>query len=143
MVAEHQRARQVHLAAADVAVDVDAAGHDDAAGELDGLVELRARPGIVDDAPVADVEVAGDALGRIIPGRDLREVITAIERQLGVNLTIRWAPGRSIDIPRSILAIERAEMSLGWKPKTRFDTGLALTIDWIRDNRAVIEQRAR
>src|SRR5262249_25018096 len=76
-------------------------------------------------------------------GRDLREVITAIERQLGVNLTIRWAPGRSIDIPRSILAIERAEMSLGWKPKTPFDTGLALTIDWIRDNQAVIEQRAR
>src|SRR5215471_14923245 len=76
-------------------------------------------------------------------GRDLRDVITAIERQLGTNLAIKWAPGRPIDIPRSILAIERAETNLGWTPKTPFETGLALTIDWIRDNRAAIEQRLR
>ena len=76
-------------------------------------------------------------------GRDLRGVIAAIERQLGSNLAIKWAPGRAIDIPRSILAIARAETSLGWTPKTPFDVGLALTIDWMRDNQAAIDRRIR
>jgi UDP-glucose 4-epimerase len=76
-------------------------------------------------------------------GRDLRDVVTAIERQLGTRLAIKWAPGRAIDIPRSILSVERAAASLRWRPKTPFDVGLALTIDWIRGNPAAIRQRAQ
>lgn len=76
-------------------------------------------------------------------GRDLRDVITAIGRQLGTSLEIKWAPGRAIDIPRSVLAVERATTILGWTPKTPFDAGLALTIDWVRRNQPAVENRFR
>jgi len=76
-------------------------------------------------------------------GRDLRDVVSAIERQLGTGLAITWAPGRAIDIPQSILSVERAATSLGWRPKTPFDVGLALTIEWIRDNQAAVRQRVQ
>ena len=39
-----QQPRRVHIAAADMGMDVDGAGHDDAAGGVDGPVGLRRRP---------------------------------------------------------------------------------------------------
>jgi UDP-glucose 4-epimerase len=66
-------------------------------------------------------------------GRSLREAIAAIERLLGVRLRIEWSAGRPIDVPVSIVAIERARATLGWTPKTPFETGLAATIEWFRN----------
>ena len=68
-------------------------------------------------------------------GRSLREVIGAIETQLGEKLMIDWKPGRPIDAPVSILAIERAKNALGWGPKTTFEEGLRQTIGWWRGDR--------
>ena len=65
-------------------------------------------------------------------GRSLREVIAAIEAQLGRRLDVDWKPGRSIDVPASVLAIERARDVLGWVPKTQFEQGLEKTIAWWR-----------
>ncbi len=76
-------------------------------------------------------------------GRSLREVIAAIEGLLGVKLNIKWAPGRSLDTPRSVVAIDRAKAGLAWTPKTPFDTGLAATIEWTRRNRLAIEKLSR
>jgi UDP-glucose 4-epimerase len=76
-------------------------------------------------------------------GRTLRDIVTAIERQAGVELAVRWAPGRAIDIPTSVMAVERAAADLNWKPKTAFDTALAQTIEWNRRNRAETEKRLR
>lgn len=63
-------------------------------------------------------------------GRSLREIIAALEAQLERNLEIRWKPGRPIDVPASILSIDRAAKVLGWVPKTPFEQGLAQTIAW-------------
>ena len=63
-------------------------------------------------------------------GRSLRDIIAAIERQMGKTLTLRWKPGRPLDVPVSIVAIERAAQALGWEPKTPFETGLQRTIEW-------------
>lgn len=76
-------------------------------------------------------------------GRSLREVIAAIERLLGVKLTIKRAPGRALDIPISVVAVDRARTALGWTPKTPFETGLAITIDWARKNRPEIDKLYR
>jgi UDP-glucose 4-epimerase len=65
-------------------------------------------------------------------GRSLREVISAIERLLGKKLDIQWKPGRPIDVPVSVLAIDRARDVLGWAPKTEFEDGLRKTIAWWR-----------
>jgi len=65
-------------------------------------------------------------------GRSLREVIGAIEAQLGTKLPITWKPGRPVDVPTSILSIDRARAQLRWSPKTSFEDGLAKTIQWWR-----------
>jgi UDP-glucose 4-epimerase len=66
--------------------------------------------------------------------------MTAIERLLDVQLTIKWGAARPLDVPFSIIAIDRAAGSLGWKPKTTFETGLAITIDWARRYRSEIDK---
>jgi UDP-glucose 4-epimerase len=65
-------------------------------------------------------------------GRSIRDIIAAIEAQLGEKLTIDWKPGRPIDIPVSILSIAHAKEVLGWTPRTRFEDGLEQTIRWWR-----------
>jgi UDP-glucose 4-epimerase len=63
-------------------------------------------------------------------GQSLREVIAAIELQLGAKLSLKWKHGRPIDIPASILRIDRARDVLGWVPRIPFDDGLKRTIRW-------------
>jgi UDP-glucose 4-epimerase len=65
-------------------------------------------------------------------GRSLREIIAAIEMQLGRRLDINWNPGRPIDVPASVMSIERARDVLGWMPRTPFEEGLEQTIAWWR-----------
>jgi hypothetical protein len=65
MLLGHQEARQVDLAAGDVAVDVDRARHDDHAGEVvlgvDAVAGSRGRH----DAPVADVDLCDRAVAAV------------------------------------------------------------------------------
>jgi UDP-glucose 4-epimerase len=63
-------------------------------------------------------------------GRSLRDVIAAVERLLGMEVRIQWKPGRPLDVPVSVVAIDRARESLAWAPKTSFKTGLERTIEW-------------
>ena len=63
-------------------------------------------------------------------GRSLREVIAAIERQLGQTVQIEWKPARPVDVPTSVMAVDRAREVLGWVPKTSFEEGLRETIAW-------------
>ena len=49
--------RRVHVAAADMRVDIDGAGHDDATGSVNGRVRLSAG-GWVDDPAIRDPEIA-------------------------------------------------------------------------------------
>ena len=65
-------------------------------------------------------------------GRSLREVIAAIENLLGTGLRIEWQPGRAIDVPVSVVAIDRAREALDWAPTTSFEAGLEKTIEWGR-----------
>jgi UDP-glucose 4-epimerase len=69
-------------------------------------------------------------------GRGLREIIAAIEMQLGRKIAISWNPGRPIDIPTSVLSIDRAKSVLSWAPKTSFEQGLERTIAWWRERTA-------
>jgi UDP-glucose 4-epimerase len=68
-------------------------------------------------------------------GRSVREVIDAIERKLGKKILIEWRAARRVDVPASVISIERAREVLGWKPKTSFEEGLTQTIAWWRSRR--------
>jgi UDP-glucose 4-epimerase len=63
-------------------------------------------------------------------GRSLLQVIDAIENLLNKRLQINWSAGRRIDVPKSVLSIERARGMLRWKPETSFEEGLRRTLDW-------------
>jgi UDP-glucose 4-epimerase len=76
-------------------------------------------------------------------GRSLNDVIAVIERLLDAKLNIKWAHGRSLDIPVSVVAIDRALEILKWQPKTDFEIGLATTIEWTRRNRSEIDKLYR
>ena len=63
-------------------------------------------------------------------GRSLLEVIGSIETLLNMELKIEWRRSRPVDVPVSILSIERAKTVLGWAPSTPFKVGLQRTLDW-------------
>jgi UDP-glucose 4-epimerase len=90
----------------------------------------------VDDIMDALEAAAGDQSNARIfnigsgQGRTLRELIAAIELLLGRKLEIRWKDKRSIDVPISVLSVERARDVLGWTPNTPFEKGLKKTVSW-------------
>jgi UDP-glucose 4-epimerase len=61
-------------------------------------------------------------------GRDLNEVLAAIERVLGRPVERRYAPGRNFDVPANVLDVSLARAELGWQPTTSFEDGLARTL---------------
>jgi UDP-glucose 4-epimerase len=65
-------------------------------------------------------------------GRSVKDVIALIEHVMNQRLDIHWNAGRPIDVPRSVVTIDRARDVLRWLPKTSFEAGLERTIDWWR-----------
>jgi UDP-glucose 4-epimerase len=65
-------------------------------------------------------------------GRSLLQVIAAVQPLLNTEIKIEWKHGRPVDVPVSVLSIERARTILGWTPSTCFEEGLHLTLDWWR-----------
>src|SRR5262245_48476406 len=65
VLAHHKGARKVHLAATDVAVNIDSAGHDDTAGNVDDLPDFRTRPRVRGNAAIADVDIADDVVAAV------------------------------------------------------------------------------
>jgi UDP-glucose 4-epimerase len=63
-------------------------------------------------------------------GRDLLQVIAEIETNVGVKLAVRRIQGRTIDVPVSVLAVEKACDTLGWKTRIPFDVGIRQTVSW-------------
>lgn len=103
----------------------------------------------VEDVVDALVAAAADESGERIfnigggQGRSLREIIAAIERQMGKTLRLEWKPGRPLDVPVSVVAVDRAAQTLGWVPKTSFATGLERTIAWARETLPPVEALPR
>jgi UDP-glucose 4-epimerase len=63
-------------------------------------------------------------------GRSLLQVIDEVESLFGTKLKIEWRSDRPIDVPASVLAIERARSVLGWEPRADFRGGLQKTRIW-------------
>lgn len=63
-------------------------------------------------------------------GRSLQETIANIQAMLKSEITIKWKQGRPVDVPVSVLSIERAKTALGWEPRTSFADGLRQTLAW-------------
>jgi len=62
-------------------------------------------------------------------GKSINEVVDDIAKIHGI-IQITRLPGRTVDVPISILDIQRAQRFLNWHPRTDWNTGLHLTYSW-------------
>jgi UDP-glucose 4-epimerase len=65
-------------------------------------------------------------------GTSLNELITILERAQGREIDRNYLPGRSFDVPVSVLNNSLAVQELGWQPKINIDDGIAKTTAWFR-----------
>jgi nucleoside-diphosphate-sugar epimerase len=63
---------------------------------------------------------------------NLLQLIDALNRQLGTNVTAKHAPARAGDVRHSRADISRARQELGYEPAVPFEQGLAETLRWYR-----------
>jgi UDP-glucose 4-epimerase len=64
----------------------------------------------------------------------LLDLVAALNRQLGTNITPKHGPERAGDIRHSRADITRARRELRYEPKVAFDDGLAQTLRWYRES---------
>lgn len=60
----------------------------------------------------------------------LLNVLAQIEAALGRKVPVAFEPGRSVDVQRNLLDIERAQRLLNWTPSKTLTEGLAQTAQW-------------
>jgi UDP-glucose 4-epimerase len=102
-----------------------------------------------DGSVVRDFIYVGDVVDALLSaavdrsGEHVFNIGSGQEQSLGMALNIQWKPGRPLDVPVSVVAIERAARGLDWMPKTSFADGLARTIEWQRETRREVEQLFR
>jgi UDP-glucose 4-epimerase len=86
----------------------------------DALVLMAQAPFVDSELPVFNIG-SGE-------GRSQKQVIDAIGVLLGKPLDVQYEPGRSYDVPVSVLGIGKARAVLGWSPRLTFEQGLAQTL---------------
>lgn len=88
-----------------------------------------------DLALAAVLALESDATGSINigsgVGTSLIEVLSLIEHVTGAPLDVQFRPGRDFDVPRLVLAVERAWAVLGWKPTTTLQASIYAHWHWL------------
>ena len=64
-------------------------------------------------------------------GVSVGSLIGLIEEIAGVDAVIKVNPAREFDVPKSVLAIRKAQIELGWTPAVPLREGLKSTATWI------------
>jgi UDP-glucose 4-epimerase len=64
-------------------------------------------------------------------GTSLNELIATLEAALGKSLTRRHLPGRTFDVPTSVLSNAFACAELRWEPRIGLRQGIEQTISWL------------
>jgi UDP-glucose 4-epimerase len=64
-------------------------------------------------------------------GVSLNELVEFMAGVVGERPAVEYRPGRPLDVPVSVLAVDRAREGLGWRPRTDLAEGIARTWDWI------------
>jgi UDP-glucose 4-epimerase len=65
-------------------------------------------------------------------GLSINEIIQAVRQVADSQAEIIYKPGRSIDIPRSVLDCTRAKTDFGWQCSASFEAGLRDTWTWLK-----------
>lgn len=62
--------------------------------------------------------------------RTLAEIAAAVAAAVGYRGSIRWDPALPDGMPRKVLAVDRAEARLGWRPAVSLGDGLREAVEW-------------
>lgn len=96
---------------------------------IDNVIEANLR------ACLASSEAAGEAFNIAFGGREyLIDVYNHLCDALGVKITPHFGPDRAGDIKHSNADISKAKKLLGYCPDYDFARGIALAIDWYKEN---------
>lgn len=68
-------------------------------------------------------------------GKNLNEILTAIESILEHPVARTYMKARTFDVPVNVLNIGQAAKHLAWTPQVSFETGLAKTLCWMSRHR--------
>jgi CDP-paratose 2-epimerase len=70
-----------------------------------------------------------------------KEAGPQLERLLGKPISVRYGDWRPGDQPVCVMDITKAEQELGWRPEVGLNDGVERLWNWVRDNRALFEER--
>lgn len=65
-------------------------------------------------------------------GVSLNDLIAMLETVLGQHIKVSYKPGRSFDVPVSVLSNNLAKEELNWEPKVPILNGLTRTSEWFK-----------
>src|SRR5436190_381613 len=78
-------------------------------------------------------EVAGRVFNIGVGQRvDLNETFRLLQKIIGYNGEVKYAPERAGDVKHSVAELTRAKRHLGYTPKIYFEEGLRRTVEWYR-----------
>ncbi len=95
---------------------------------VDNVVQANLRAAT---APNVSGEVFNVAAGTRL---ELNEIIAILNKLIGRDLRISYGPPRPGDVQHSLADISKARELLGYDPAIGAEVGLALTLDWYREN---------
>ena len=70
----------------------------------------------------------------------LRNVIGLLEEQLGRKAQLECRPSHPTDVPATWADISKARHLLEWEPEVGLEEGLSRTVQWYRENKALVHQ---
>lgn len=65
-------------------------------------------------------------------GTSVNELLLTIAEVTGEQPRVEYLPSRTMDVPASVLDVNRARENLGWEPRVELSEGIATTWDWVR-----------
>lgn len=65
----------------------------------------------------------------------LIELLGLLQRDLKLNIPLKWGDWRPGDQPVFVCDIGKARERLGWEPKVGVEQGVGELIGWVRDNK--------
>jgi UDP-glucose 4-epimerase len=66
-------------------------------------------------------------------GISLRELLKAIQREIGMEFQVRFEQARNFDVKEIYLDIDKAKKELGWEPQINLDEALRNTWDFVKN----------
>ena len=96
---------------------------------IDNVIEANLK------ACLAPSESAGQAYNIAFGGREyLIDIYYGLTKALNVDIEPNFGPDRAGDIKHSNADISKAKKLLGYNPEFSFEKGIALAIDWYKEN---------